>query len=123
MASFCKSCQANNVDTRIEWRPNPDKPGKKKQFDIDKQEWHNCKYWKPDPNYRKPKLKPEDQAVFDEFEKGQTSTQAVSLKDIANSLNILTIEHQKNMTDIKRLLSEFGEAIAKMSFEKASKLK
>ena len=53
---FCRSCQSNNVNTRVEWRPNPDKPGKNKQFDIDKNEWHTCPFWKPDPNYKKKQM-------------------------------------------------------------------
>ena len=42
---FCKLCKENGVNTRVEWRPNPNKPGKNKPFDVDKQEWHKCPFY------------------------------------------------------------------------------
>jgi len=50
---FCSSCKSNGIQTRVEWRPNPDKPGKNKPFDVDKQEWHVCPYYKPKQEFAK----------------------------------------------------------------------
>lgn len=89
MASFCKSCLANNVNTRTEWRINPE--GKNRPFDIDKNEWHKCPYWKPDPNYRRkqgefpPELQKEFAATLNQ--ETEKLPNIVSGKDIEERLN------------------------------------
>jgi hypothetical protein len=122
---FCKSCQANNVNTRVEWRPNPDKPGKKKQFDIDKNGWHNCKYWKPDPNYRaKPKVPDDVKQEFAKIEQevAKNETKDYSNADIMMAVNNLQLSVSTIEAAIRQFTKDVGEALAKMSFEKASKI-
>jgi hypothetical protein len=128
---FCKSCQSNNVNTRVEWRTDrPGKEGKKQMFDIDKNVWHSpCPYWKPDPNY-KPKSGyranvPDD--VKQEFAKieqevAKNETKDYSNADIMLAVNNLQLSVSTIEAAIRQLTKDVGEALAKMSFEKASKI-
>ena len=116
MVSFCKSCQQNNVNTRIEWRPNPDKPGKNKPFDIDKNEWHNCPYWKPDPNYKKKlEIPPDVKAEFDKIEReaNQGNLTATDVADIKRTLIKIEEQTEAILTFLQN----------KMGWEKASEVK
>ena len=110
---FCKTCQKNNVNTRVEWRPHPS--GKNKPFDIDKNEWHSpCPYWKPDPNY-KAKLKPEDQAVFDKIE-SELSSGTLTSTDITDI--------KKTLIKIEEITSACLKLLQKIAgFDQASNLK
>jgi hypothetical protein len=128
---FCKSCQQNNVNTRVEWRPNPDKPGKKKQFDIDKNEWHTCPYWKPDPNYKSKQgfkanvpddVKQEFAKIEQEVKQNSETAKQYSNNDIMLAINNLQISVSTIEAAIRQFTKDVGEALAKMSFEKANKL-
>jgi hypothetical protein len=128
MATFCKSCQQNGVNTRVEWMPNPDKPGKKKQFDIDKNEWHICPYWKPDPNYRaKPKVpddvKQEFAKIEQEVKQNSANEKQYTINDLMMAVNNLQLSVSTIEAAIRQFTKDVGEALAKMSFEKASGLK
>ena len=89
---------------------------------------HFCKFWPKKEDGKTPQdVLNQQKEIMSEYKKIGTAvdntTEVVSLVDLKHDINIFYIEHQKNMADIKRIMSEFGEAIAKMSFEKASKLK
>jgi hypothetical protein len=113
MASFCKTCQQNGVNTRVEWRPNPDKPGKNKPFDIDKNEWHSpCPFWKPTNKTLAQGYTPAT--------KSPSTQQGLVEEQVNQGIKIEMM--QKEIGEMKRTLHDLGKAIAYMSNKTAKQL-
>ena len=134
MAQFCKSCQTNGVNTRVEWQvvgTKPDGSPKKGMFDIDKQEMHKCPYWKPDPNYKK-KVPPEIKEEFEKIErdlkteelKNQMNRGNVDLQtvlDAVNNVNLTVSEFRSDMLVVKELMEALSNKLGEISFERANR--
>jgi len=122
MASFCNTCQKNGVNTRVEWRENPQYPGKNKPFDIDKGEWHKCPYYK---FVAKQELAEVSRHIDDEIKSKPVSNIATSIENLSDQINKM---ETNLLTELKIELAKQGKAlndildiIAKQSFELASK--
>jgi len=113
--TFCSSCKSNGVQTRVEWRPNPDKPGKNKPFDVDKQEWHVCPYYKPKQEFAKT-LEPLEQKPIVGNDK--VLTELLEIKADVRAIK----EAVSNIIVFKELLEAEKQLIAKKSFVKGNNI-
>jgi len=110
---FCSSCKSNGIQTRVEWRPNPDKPGKNKPFDVDKQEWHVCPYYKPKQEFAKT-LEPLEQKPIVGNDK--VLTELLEIKSDVRAIK----EAISDLIVSRELITAMMEKLKGLSFEKAS---
>jgi hypothetical protein len=107
--SFCPSCKDNNVYVRVEWRQvgtKPDGSPKKRPFEVDKNDWHNCPYWKPS-------------TTKSSFKKTDTLGK---LAELETNFEAFKMDVNKSMGDLEKKVKDLGVAVAKISNVTAKQL-